>query len=696
MTVSGNLNSTAFTLVCPDCGTELLQRPEGFSCPACGRAWPTREGVAGFADGDRYWGEDPRPELRGMLEDIGRKGWDEAVHRELAGRDRDAYRRIFDPRRADWFYLCDVARRRVALDLGAGWGGVSLRLAKLFDHVIAVEPVWERARFAAALFREEALSNVTTVHAHLGSLPFGPETFDLVVVNDGFERAAAWGNEPDSDAAQRELLATAARLLRPGGVICLGARNNCAPGQVLGRLRGRRSPTGLTRSAAGYRRLLEGAGFADVESYAAFPSHHHPRMLVPLADGSKLAWATELSLARRAGRLSRPEQLAHRLSSLPSFARLACYLSDSLVTFARRPAATPDAATEPATPPREQSLPRQLESRIIAEWNGIGLTGPSPSAISVVQLSGNWERGGKVNWFVFPSQGRQPVLVAKIARTTPDAERLRHEHDTMLWLRSLNRELSGHIPEALALWEINGHLVSLQQAGGYPPLSGALPGGRAGVAVVGALELCCPFLAEIGLATRADLPDGAVHPWLEHLIGEARLAAESPRYPPLTQRLFSGLARLAEEGQQQRCAPFAVVHHGDMSAGDFLTRGHDFRVIDWEWAVREGLPFIDLVHMAVSAASASGPAAIAATMQALIGPPGAPSEPLRKVGELARAYCASLGLSEQARRPLAAAALLNLMVRMPDSRLSLLQLTLPSEQVPVIAAAKALVEQCRE
>jgi hypothetical protein len=83
-------------------------------------------------------------------------------------------------------------------------------------------------------------------------------------------------------------------------------------------------------------------------------------------------------------------------------------------------------------------------------------------------------------------------------------------------------------------------------------------------------------------------------------------------------------------------------------------------------------------------------------MQALIGPPAAPSEPLRKVGELARAYCASLGLSEQARRPLAAAALLNLMVRMPDSRLSLLQLTLPSEQVPVIAAAKALVEQCRE
>jgi hypothetical protein len=367
-----------------------------------------------------------------------------------------------------------------------------------------------------------------------------------------------------------------------------------------------------------------------------------------------------------------------------------------LVTFARRPGAALDAAAEPVAPPREQSLPRLLGSRIIAEWNGIGLTGPSPSAISVVQLSGNWERGGKVNWFIFPSQHRRPVLVAKIARTAADAERLRHEHDTMLWLRSLSRELSGHIPEALALWEISGHLVSLQQAGGYPPLSGALPGGQADVAVVRALQLCCPFLAEIGLATRTDLPDGAVHPWLNHLIGEALLAAESPRYPPLTQRLFSGLARLAEEGQRQRCVPFAVAHHGDMSAGDFLTRGHDYRVIDWEWAVREGLPFVDLVHMAVSAASPSGPAAIAATMKALTGPPGGPSEPLERVGELARAYCATLELSEQARRPLAAAALLNLMVRMPDSRLSLLQLTLPSEQVPVIAAAKALVDQCPE
>jgi SAM-dependent methyltransferase len=644
-------------------------------------------GVASFSDTDRYWGRDPRFEVRTILEDARQQGWDEAVHRQLPARDRDAYRRIFDPRRVDWFYLGSVEQRRVALELGAGWGGVSLRLAKLFDHVVAVDGVLDRTRFAQLLFEQEGMENALAVHADPSALPLRPESCDLVVINDGFERAHLWSSERDPAAAQRSLLSNTYLLLRPGGSLCLGVTNRCSASSMLARFRGGDRGTALRHTVSGYRRLLESAGLAEVESYAAFPSHLHPRMMVPLSDAAKLAWAAELSLARRARKLAAIESLAHRLVAIPAIARLACFLSESLVIWARRPSVP---ATETGRA-QEAGFAQLLKQRIIAEWSDLGLSSPRPSSVSVVQFSGNWDRGGKVNWFVFPDRARKPALVAKIARVGAEGARVAHEHEAMEWLRSLPGAVSAHIPTPLALWEVNGHTISLQEAAVYPPLSRALAGDSAEGAVVKALRLGLPLLAELALATRRDLLPGTEHPYLGELVANALSAAESTRYPPLTRELLSGLADLAEQAQKERCVPFTAAHHGDMSVGDLLADGKGaFRVIDWEWAAQRGLPFVDLVCLGISAASMKGAAAIAPTMVALTSPTPA-REPYGVISEIASDYCCPLGLSDAARRPLAAAALLNLMLRMPNSRLSVLQLSLPSLSDPAIAAARALV-----
>jgi hypothetical protein len=128
-----------------------------------------------------------------------------------------------------------------------------------------------------------------------------------------------------------------------------------------------------------------------------------------------------------------------------------------------------------------------------------------------------------------------------------------------------------------------------------------------------------------------------------------------------------------------------------MSVGDLLADGKGaFRVIDWEWAVERGLPFVDLVCLGISAASMKGAAAIAPTMVALTSPMPV-REPYGVISEIASDYCSRLGLSDAARRPLAAAALLNLMLHMPNGRLSVLQLSLPSQSDPAIAGAQTLL-----
>jgi hypothetical protein len=125
-----------------------------------------------------------------------------------------------------------------------------------------------------------------------------------------------------------------------------------------------------------------------------------------------------------------------------------------------------------------------------------------------------------------------------------------------------------------------------------------------------------------------------------------------------------------------------------MSAGDILGAPDRLRVLDWEWSVREGLPFLDFVHLALSAASPGGPEAVAATTKALVSP--ATSGNFGEITSLAAEYCEAVGLKQVARKPLAAAAILELMLRKHHNRLSETDLTVPSKADASLVAAQAL------
>lgn len=104
------------------------------------------------------------------------------------------------------------------LDLRAGTGILTGQLARAGVRVIAVEPV---AEMTDQLRR--ALPSVPTLRSHADALPFADETFDALVVGDRFHQAdslLAAGQEPDAATVAREtLVAEAARVLRPGGVL---------------------------------------------------------------------------------------------------------------------------------------------------------------------------------------------------------------------------------------------------------------------------------------------------------------------------------------------------------------------------------------------------------------------------------------------------------------------------------------------
>jgi SAM-dependent methyltransferase/O-antigen/teichoic acid export membrane protein len=163
-----------------------------------------------------------------------------------------------------------IAGRRV-LDLGAGFGALSLYFAHLGAEVVAVDPNEQRMRVAEEIARRRGLP-LRIAAAHAQSLPFADASFDVVVANNSL--CYIVGGELH-DAAMREIH----RVLRPGGWVVMRNPNRLHPrdqftslpllpllppalAQRTTRALGRHRSHVRLRSPGGAVRTLRRAGFA--------------------------------------------------------------------------------------------------------------------------------------------------------------------------------------------------------------------------------------------------------------------------------------------------------------------------------------------------------------------------------------------------------------------------------------------------
>jgi SAM-dependent methyltransferase len=170
-----------------------------------------------------------------------------------------------------------VAGRRV-LDLGAGFGALSLYFAHLGAEVVAVDPNTARMEVAVAIAARRGLP-VRAVSAHAEQLPLPEDSVDVVVANNSL----CYIVQPD---AQRLALAEVLRVLRAGGWLVARSPNRLHPrdqftgvpllgllppplaGRAAAALGRHRSKVHL-RSPGGMVRQLRSAGFSQVRLQAA-------------------------------------------------------------------------------------------------------------------------------------------------------------------------------------------------------------------------------------------------------------------------------------------------------------------------------------------------------------------------------------------------------------------------------------------
>ncbi len=318
-------------LHCPACASLLVETTSAVTCSKCRQSWTVQHGVPEFVTDFPYWGEIPHEHMTEVLANAAARGWKSA----LLDSPHDCVRRpsemILNLDRANWKWLTGLPAESRVLDVGAGMGANSHALATRFRGVVALEPVSERIEFMRHRFAQEGLANIRVVQSSLWTLPFAPESFDLIAMNGVLEWVPQ-GQTGDPRELQLRALRNMQRLLRPGGSFYLGIENRFTPGYFVGhpdphcglpyvtilprplahwyaRRRGQPGYRNYLYSSRGYRRLLKSAGFRNVDIYVALPSYNHPRYLIPLQRNIFSYYTNNFSAVPR----SRIRSILHKL-----------------------------------------------------------------------------------------------------------------------------------------------------------------------------------------------------------------------------------------------------------------------------------------------------------------------------------------------------------------------------------------------
>ena len=334
----------AAKLRCPLCLGPLTLDTNGLMCYACKNRFEVKNGIVDFAGEETiYLGEIPLRDADEALRTAEKDGYETALEELVSKFPLRDY--LLNGTRIDWLMHClDFSKLNSCLDVGSGWGTLTFQLARWFNDVWSLEPVWERIKFQAIRAAQSSIS-VKPIRARAPPLPFGSEQFDLVVANGVLEWAGYLGSYRDPAEGQRRLLAEAYRVLKPGGCLYVGIENRFAWNNFLGArdhsglpfttLMPRKLADRVVRLFAesssiydqekilrkGYRtftyslwtyvKMLREAGFRDIDMYWVYPEYNTPIFSGRIADGSSIrllldqlipTWSSSKSAAGRVAR----------------------------------------------------------------------------------------------------------------------------------------------------------------------------------------------------------------------------------------------------------------------------------------------------------------------------------------------------------------------------------------------------------
>ncbi|MHA7965773.1 class I SAM-dependent methyltransferase [Paenibacillus sp. CAU 1782] len=264
------------------------------SCPKCGQILHKKGEIHLHSKSNHYYSDLDEDTMKSLIENCSKHGWRKTITDFFKSKPF-LLRIIADDARADWQYLMPLNKSSIALDIGAGWGTITMPLARNVGHVVALDGTLDRLEFLLERAKQEKINNLTVVHADIFDNPLQGNQFDLVSFNGVLEWLGV-GGEGDPKDIQLKALKIAYDLLKPGGFLYVGIENATGFKYVIGEpddhtnikfisYLDRESANKLslsqngteyrtyTYSKAGYHNLLSETGFKNIEFLYPYPDY---------------------------------------------------------------------------------------------------------------------------------------------------------------------------------------------------------------------------------------------------------------------------------------------------------------------------------------------------------------------------------------------------------------------------------------
>lgn len=302
---------------CPHCGKPLNLENQAFLCNECGKRFIFKDGIPSFTDSTYYYGSLPVEEATNIIHmAMQNRMSDLKSHlkkRKISG--KKVFLNSFEDKSADGRFLLPMDKRSVVLDLGCGFGALSVPISRVCRQIVAVDATFERIQFLDLRARHEGLTNLIPVHANLLELPLGNSMFDFILMNGVLEWVGEWLKSKNARDVQLMALEKTRDLLKPDGVLYLAIENRYALELLFRRkdhnklyftsfmprkmadivtsvLKGTKYRT-FTYGYGGYRELLKDAGFTKINFYCPWPRYQRPKYIMRWADKAAFTYFRE-------------------------------------------------------------------------------------------------------------------------------------------------------------------------------------------------------------------------------------------------------------------------------------------------------------------------------------------------------------------------------------------------------------------
>ena len=301
--------------ICPNCAGDSLAISElKIECGKCGTSYEVRSGIPVFREGPAHFHWGVRSEKFGeVAQATDRVGWHDAMMEFLSEIPREeavlVWNRTLGPRRLALAMLLPLHRKARVLDVGSGWGTISINTASYCEQVVSMDQLLEHLEYQRAACQARGIENVTFVQAgDTPHLPFPDDSFDIAIMNGVLEWVPT-NSDGGPEEVQQRFLGEIARVLNPSGVLYIGIENRWNYRYFLGGQEGHirmkygallpRFATDLylrlrrgvryreyTYALFGYRKLLGKAGLGNRRFYSAWPHYSSIQFVLPLSEGN--------------------------------------------------------------------------------------------------------------------------------------------------------------------------------------------------------------------------------------------------------------------------------------------------------------------------------------------------------------------------------------------------------------------------